>query len=99
MTLAGDLNRLSNRFAVGNPWRKHFDVQVEISQQSILDNLQVQFAHSGNQSLSRLFFDRGLESRILPLEHLKHLFQFLPVGSRLRLDRHLDYRFGKLDRF
>ena len=99
MAFAGDRDRLGNRFPVTNARLVDFDVEVEVAEQSILDDLQMQFAHSGNQRLPGFFVILGFESWILPFEHFQRFVELFPFGGRIWFDRHLDNRLRKLDGF
>ena len=98
VALAGDFHRLLDRLAVADPRLVDADVQAEVAQQPVLDHLQVQFAHAADERLAGLLVFAGAEGRVLPLHHLQHVGQLLPLGGSLRLDGHRDDRFREGDR-
>ena len=79
VALATDFNTFLDGLSIGNTRLVDFNVEVKVSQQSILDDFQMQFAHAADQSLTRLatlHLNRG----ILTAEHLERVFQLLSLG-------------------
>ena len=79
---------LGDRFLVGNLRCAHIGLHLELTQETVYDNLQVKLTHTGDDGLSRLRVGVGLKGGIL-LRQLRqrnaHLF--LPrLGFRLNGD-------------
>ena len=98
MALAGHLDRPGDRLAIAHPRLVHPHVQPVVAQQPVLDHFQVQLAHAADERLAGLFVFPGVEGGVLPLHHLQHVGQLLPLGRRFRLDGHGNDRIGKGDR-
>ncbi len=77
----------------------HFDIELKISQQFMLDHFQVQLAHPADDRLTGLFVFDSAESWVLPLEHFQDVTQLFAFGRVLGLDCHADDRIGEQDRF
>ena len=96
--LADSLRRLRDRLAVTDSRLVDLHVQSEVAQQPVLNHLQVQLAHAADERLAGFGILVGAKRGILLAKHRERVGQLLAVFGALRLDRHRDDRFGKLDR-
>ena len=97
IALPNDVDRRANRFAIVHSRFVELDVQIEIACQSMLDHVQVQFAHTADQRLRRLFILDRIERWVLTLEHFQDFGKLLAFGRILWLDRHRDHRLRELN--
>ena len=72
-----------------------FNIQIEISQQSMLDDFQMEFSHTTDQCLSGFLIFNGQERWILTFEHFERFRQFFPFICRFRFNRHRNDSFRK----
>ena len=91
--------RAPDRFAIRHLRLADIGVDLELAQHPVNDNLQMQLAHPGDQRLRGLLVDADAERRIFFGQLLQRLAELLLIGLGLGLDRDLDNRIGKLDRF
>jgi hypothetical protein len=95
---ANRLRRPCDRLAVTHTRLVHFNVQPKIAQQAVLNHFQMQFAHTADERLAGFWILLGPERWILLAQHGERFAQLFAVVRTLRLDRHRDNRFRKLDR-
>ena len=74
----------------------HVCFNLELTQQTVNDDLQVQLAHTGDDGLTGLFVSVGLEGRILFGQLCQRDAHLLVAGLGLRLDGNADNRLGEL---
>src|SRR5207245_7482345 len=86
------LRLLADRLLVGDLRPAHVRLDLELPQQAVLDDLQVQLAHTGDDRLTRLLIRPDAERRVLGREPPERGAQLLLVRLRLRLDRDRDHR-------
>src|SRR5262249_4702631 len=91
------LDRAPDRLAVADPRPAHVDLQLEITDHPVLEDLQVQLPHAGDQRLAGLLVDPELERRILARQGVQGLGELPFIRRAHRLDRHADDRLGELD--
>ena len=89
------VNLLADGLLVCNLRVTYIRLNLELAQKSVDDDLQVKFAHAGDDGLSGLFIRIGTEGRVF-LSELRqcdaHLFL---TCLRLRLDSDANDRFGE----
>ena len=71
---------------------------VELTLQTVDNNLQVQLTHTRDNGLTRLLVGLNGEGRILLSQLTQTDTQLVDVGLRLRLYRDTDYRCGEVNR-
>ena len=97
--LALAFRRLRDRLAVGDLRLARDRLHVELAEHPVLDDVQMQLAHAGDDRLTRFLVRCHAERRVFlgePLQRHRHL---VAVGLAVRLDRHRDDRLGERDRF
>ena len=62
--LAVNVNGLGKGLLVSNLRSAYVSLYVELTQQTVYDNIQMKLAHTGDNGLSGLFVCTNLESRI-----------------------------------
>ena len=71
MALPGDFDGTLDSLAIANPRPMNFDVQIEVSQESMLNHLQMKLSHPANERLPRLLtFNRrecGIDAQLAAL--------------------------------
>src|SRR6266849_6436172 len=88
---------LANRFAVRHLRASHIGLHVIFAQHAVHDNLEVQFAHAGDQRLPGIRLGGNPERGIFLRQPLHGHAQLVLVGFRLWLDGHGNQRCGKID--
>ena len=88
---------LPDGFAVRHLRLAHVRLHVELAHHAIHQDLKVQFAHAGDDRLSRIRVGVHLERRIFLRQLVQRDAHLLLVRLRLRLDRHRDDRLRELD--
>src|SRR5690606_36157498 len=68
------------------------NIYLELSSQTIHNNIKVKLTHSGNNSLSRSFIISYLESRIFLSKFRQCHSKLIDIRLGLRLNSHPDYR-------
>ena len=97
MAPTGNIDGLSDSFAVAYSGSVNANVEFVFSKQAVLDDFQVQFTHAADKRLPRFFVLSCAEGGILASHYIQHAGEFLSLGGSFRLDCHGDDRFGKLD--
>ncbi len=90
---------LGKRLFVCNLGRTYVCFHLELTQQSVHDDLQVKFTHTSNDGLACLRIGVGTESRILLCQLGKGLSHLALTGFGLWLNGQLDNRLRKLHGF
>ena len=84
-----------DRLAIGNLRRADIRLDLELATHAVDDDVEVKFAHAGDDRLAGLFVGLDAEGRVLgskTIEREAHLFL---VALGLRLDGDLDDRLGE----
>ena len=84
----GALNRLGGRFAVGNLRLADVRLDLELTKQTVDDDLQVELAHAGDDGLAGFLVRGNAEGRILFGELLQsdaHLVLWKAIACLLML--------------
>src|SRR6202051_379904 len=77
---------LRNRFAIGDPRLADIGFDAKLALHAIDDNLEVQFAHAGDDRLAGFLIGRNNKRRILLRETSQRDAQLVLIGARLGLD-------------
>ena len=96
-TTLGLEHHLGDALAVGHLRPAHVGVHAELAQQPVDDDLQMQFAHAGDDGLPGLLVGAHAEGRVLVGQLHEALAQTVLVDLGLGLDGHEDDRLGELD--
>ena len=83
-------HRLGECFLVCNLRSAHIGFHLELSQQTVHDDLQMELAHACDDGLARLLIGMSTEGRILLRQLRKRLAHLALTGLGLRLDSQLD---------
>ena len=86
---------LGDRFPVGNLGFADIAFDVELSPHSVHDDVQMEFAHAGNDGLTGFRIGIGLEGRIFLAQLGQREVHLVLVISGLRFHRHVDDRIGE----
>src|SRR3989442_12036296 len=70
-----------NGLAVGDTGRPNSGIHLELAEQSLLQDLQVELSHSGNEELPRLLVRAPAEGGIFPGKLRKGLQELLTVDN------------------
>ena len=89
---------LADGLAVGDLGCAHVGFDLELTQQTVNDDLQVQLAHAGDDGLTGLLVGVGLEGGVLLSQLGQGDAHLLVAGLGLGLDGHADDRLGELHR-
>ena len=81
------LDGFGDRFFVRDLRFADVGLDLELAAQAVEDDLEMQFAHAGDDRLLRLFVGPHAEGGILLREARKPLAELILIGLRLRLDR------------
>ena len=81
---------------VSNLGSTHVCLDLELTQQTVNNDLQMQLAHTSNDGLAGLFIGVGLEGRILFGQLCQRDAHLLVTGLGLRLDSNADNGLGEL---
>ena len=81
-------SRRRKRFAITYHGLADIRRTLKLALQAVNENLKMKLAHSGKNSLPRLFIFTELTRRILRGESLHRFDELILVGRALRLDRH-----------
>ena len=81
-----------DRLAVGDFRLLGDDFQVEAAFETVLDHVEVQLAHAGDDHFLGLRVARHLESRVFVGDLVQAAGNFLLVAAGLRLDRQAEHR-------
>ena len=84
------LDGLLDGLAVGHLRLANVGADVELTDQSVDEDLEVELAHPGDDRLAGLFVGVNPERRVLLRETLEGGAELVGVGLRLRLDRDVD---------
>ena len=83
---------LGGSLAVAHLWRTDLDFDLELSLDPLDVDVEMQFAHAGDERFARLVVGGHAERRILAAEPLQGLAQLVEAVAVGRRDRHLDHR-------
>ena len=87
---------LADGLTVSNLGCTHVCLNLELTQQTVNDDLQMQLAHTSNDGLTGLFIGVGLEGRILFCQLCQRDAHLLVTSLGLRLDGNADNGLGEL---
>ena len=87
---------LADGLTVSNLGCAHVCLNLELTQQTVNDDLQMQLAHTSNDGLAGLFIGVGLEGRILFGQLCQRDAHLLVTSLGLRLDSNADNGLGEL---
>ena len=90
------IHRFGEGFLVSNLRCTDIRLDMELTKQTVHDDLKVQLAHAGNDGLPGLLVCVCAERRIFLREFLQRIHQFGLSGLCLRLDRELNDRIREL---
>src|SRR5215470_12718222 len=90
---------LANGFAIRDLRAADVGLHVVFTQHAVNDDFQVQFAHSGDQSLSGVRLGGNAEGRIFLREALHGHAELVLIGLGLGFDGNGDNRSREVDRF
>ena len=93
--LAFLLDRLADGFAVGHLRRTDVGFDAEFAPHAVNENLQVQFAHAGDDGLAGLLVGTHAERRIFLRQAIQRDAHLLLVDLGLRFDGDVDHRLGE----
>ena len=93
--LAVHFHRLGDGFLVSNLRRAYIGLYLELTQQSVYDNLQMKLSHTCDDGLSCIRIGVCTECRILLRKLCKGFSQLALRSLGLRLDGELDNRLRK----
>ena len=82
-------------FTVGNLRCPDGGLHLELAHQPVPDDVQMQFAHAGDDQLAGFVVGEDTERRILLSQALQCLGHLVAIGAGVGLDRHRDDRFGE----
>jgi len=91
------LGRAEDGFAIRHLRLAYIGNDIELALHTVDENLEVQLAHAGDDSLVRLFVGLDAEGRVFVREFPERDAHLLLVGLRLRLDAERDHRLGELN--
>ena len=94
--LAVHIHSLGKCFFVCNLRSTYICFHLELTQQSVYDDLKMQLSHSGNDRLACFMVSVCTEGRVFFCKFCKRLSKFALGSLCLRLDRQLDNRFREL---
>ena len=81
---------------VGNLRGAHVGLHLELTQQTVDDDLQMELAHAGDDGLAGLLVGIGAEGGVLLSQLCQRDAHLLLAGLGLRLDGHADNGLGEL---
>src|SRR5581483_10369845 len=84
---------LGNRLAISDLRRTGIGADFELAEQTVANNLQVQFAHPGNNQLAGFFVGEATEGRIFFGQALQTFAHLFAISFGLGFDRHRNNRF------
>ena len=87
---------LADGLAVGDLRGADVGFDLELTQQTVDDDLQMELAHAGDDGLAGLFVGPGLEGRVLFRQLGQRDAHLLGTGLGLGLDGHADDRVGEV---
>ena len=90
------LRRLADGLAISNLRRADGRLDLELTQQTVNDDLQMELAHAGDDRLAGLLVGVGLEGRILFSQTQQAENHLLLTSLGLRLDGDLNNRLREL---
>ena len=90
---------LRDRFAVGNLRLADVGVHVEFADQTVNDDVQMQFAHARDEGLAGFFVALHAEGRVFLRQLVERGGEGVTVGLRLGFDGHFDNRFRNIEGF
>src|SRR5579859_1264123 len=90
---------LADRFAISDLRTPDSRLHAKLAHHAIHNDLKVQFAHAGNQSLSGVGIGVYPKSGIFLRKLLERVAELILIRFGLRLDGHRDDRSRKFDRF
>ena len=93
------LNTFADHFLIGNLWCTHVCFHLELTQQTVNNDLQVQFAHTGDDGLACFFIGVFTERRVFFRQFCQSNAHFLLTGFGLRLNGNTNNRFRKFHGF
>ena len=91
--LAVYINGLGEGLFVSNLRSTYVSFYLELTQQTVYDDLQMQLAHTGDDGLTSLLIGMSTEGRIFFCQLCKSLAHLVLTSFGLRLDCQLDNRF------
>ena len=97
--LAFTFSGLGDGFAVGDLGSADVGFDFELALEAVDDDFQVEFTHSRDDELTRLFVGEAAESGIFFRQTLEPFGHLVAILLGLRLDRHADDRLGERRRF
>ena len=89
---------LRNCLAIRDPWFAYVGGYLELAQHSVYKHVQVKFAHSVEDRLSRLIVDAHYEGRVFFRQCLEGHSHFILVRGRFWLDSQGNDRLWELYR-
>ena len=87
---------LGNSFFIGYLRSTYISLYLELTEQTVNDDLQMKFTHTGNDCLTSLLICMSTEGRILLSQFCKSFTHLALTGFGLRLDSQLDNRLREL---
>ena len=90
---------LRDRFAVGNLRLADVGVHVELADQTVNDDVQMQFAHARDEGLAGFFVALHAEGRVFLRQLVERGGESVTVGLRLGFDGDFDDRFRNIEGF
>ncbi len=97
--LAFGLDGLADRFLVGDLRRADIGFDLEFAEHAVDDDVEMQFAHAGDQGLSGFLVGIGPEGRVFFSQLGEGNHHLVLAGLGFRLDGHLNDRFGEIHGF
>ena len=97
--LSVGLDSLADRFFVGDLRGTDIGFDLELPKETVNDDVEVQFAHAGDQGLASFLVGVGAEGRIFFSQLGQGSHHLLLAGFGLRFDRDIDDRFREFHRF
>lgn len=88
---------MTSGLAVGNLGLTNVSVNLELTEQTVNDDLEVQLAHAGDDGLAGLVVGRHREGRVLLGELSQSQGHLVLLGLGLGLDGNVDNGLGELD--
>ena len=90
------LHRLLDGLLIGDLGSADIGLHLELTEQTVHDDLQVQLAHAGDDGLTGLLIGVGLKGGVLLSQLHQSQTHLLLTGLGLGLDGHADNRLGEL---
>ena len=94
--LAVNVNSLCEGLLISNLRSAYVSLYVELTQQTVYDDIQMKLAHTGNDGLACFFVCSDTEGRILLRQLYKSIAHLVLACLGLWLDRDIDNRLREL---